>query len=525
MRIQNNLMALNAYRYYNLNLMNLARSMERLSSGYRINRAGDDPAGLAISEKMRAQIRGLNMAVKNCYDGISMIQTAEGALQESQNILQRMRELAVQAASDSNEKIDRVALQQEFAMLIEELDDIAGKTRFNDQNLLDGTFQKAKSAVSLAGSTIDTAKVSVSLSGIKPDRYTIGIEIIPAVPPSTIPGSGVGADLAAPLSGGDITNVSLSTSDGAATDVHNGNTYTLKVTGNQLNNMTFQLVDTNGEIVSTAHNIDVTKWNNALAAPKQAQIFFDGVGTFKLEIAPGAEFNDVSQLGVIDGAKFKMGEGANAGKSPIMSDGSPQMVAITLGGETVTVKKGDAVAHFSGTGVTLRFSKGSLKDADLVDADAFFAATGLRAGDHDTLSITNVPGKPFVIQSGPNEGDTLSININAADSASLGVRYSSLLTRESASRAITEVNSALNRVSTQRAGLGAMQNRLEFKISYLESAAENLTAAESRIRDLDYAKEIMAYTKHMILMQVATAMLAQANAIPQMVLQLLMNNK
>ncbi|MCL1817200.1 MAG: hypothetical protein FWG43_06340, partial [Clostridiales bacterium] len=145
MRIQNNIMALNAHRQYTINNNNLAKSIEKLSSGYRINRAGDDAAGLAISEKMRAQIRGLNMASKNSQDAISLVQTAEGALQTSHDILQRMRELAVQSASDTNETtIDRSALEKEFQQLIAEIDDTASKTRFNDQNLIDGSYMAKK---------------------------------------------------------------------------------------------------------------------------------------------------------------------------------------------------------------------------------------------------------------------------------------------------------------------------------------------------------------------------------------------
>jgi flagellin len=158
MRIQNNIPAINAHRQYGINNASIAKSVEKLSSGYRINRAGDDAAGLAISEKMRAQIRGLTMASKNSQDAISLVQTAEGALQESHNILQRMRELAVQSASDTNETvIDRGALNQEFQQLIKELDDTAGKTKFNDQGLIDGTFAAQLTSAAVTGGGAPTA--------------------------------------------------------------------------------------------------------------------------------------------------------------------------------------------------------------------------------------------------------------------------------------------------------------------------------------------------------------------------------
>ncbi len=273
MRINNNLMSMNTYRQYSVNTTNAAASTEKLSSGFRINRAGDDAAGLAISEKMRAQIRGLNMASKNSQDAISLVQTAEGALNETHSILQRMRELAVQASSDTNQDtaagVDREALDAEFQQLKLEIDDIATKTAFNGKTLLNGTF-----------------------SGI--------------------------------------------------------------------------------------------------------------------------------------------------------------------------------------------------------------------------------------IQTGADAGQTLTISITDMQAAGLGLTAAADLSAQgSASTTITTVNTAINTVSTARSGLGAIQNRLQHKINNLDTSSENLSAAESRIRDLDMAKEMTNYTKNNILVQAATAMLAQANSAPQGVLQLL----
>jgi len=270
MRINNNLMALNTFRQYTVNNGSAAAATEKLSSGVRINRAGDDAAGLAISEKMRAQIRGLTMASKNSQDAISLVQTAEGALTETHSILQRMRELAVQSASDTNQdEVDRGALDAEFQALMLEIDDVATKTAFNGKALLDGTFSAA------------------------------------------------------------------------------------------------------------------------------------------------------------------------------------------------------------------------------------------------------------IIQTGANASDTLTITIGDMQADELAIDSSAIETQTNASAAITAVDTAINTVSTQRASLGALQNRLQHKINNLDTSAENLSAAESRIRDLDMAKEMTNYTKNNILVQAATAMLAQANAAPQGVLQLL----
>ena len=270
MRINNNIMALNTHNSYVGNNSRLAKSAEKLSSGFRVNRAGDDAAGLAISEKMRGQIRGLNMAAKNSQDAVSLVQTAEGALQETHSMLQRMRELSVQSASDTNETLDRAALNAEFKALAAEIDDTSSKTKFNDTTLLDGTF---------------TSKI---------------------------------------------------------------------------------------------------------------------------------------------------------------------------------------------------------------------------------------------IQTGANMNDELSISIGKMDCATIGIATTNDITNQANAKAsISACSNAINNVSTQRAELGALQNRLEHKINNLTVSSENLQAAESRIRDLDMAKEMTEFTKNNILSQASTAMLAQANQNPQGVLSLL----
>lgn len=369
MRINNNIMALNTHRQYSINNSNAAKSTEKLSSGYRINRAGDDAAGLAISEKMRAQIRGLNMAAKNSNDAISLVQTAEGALTETHSILQRMRELAVQAASDTNQGLDREALDAEFQQLKYEIDDIAGKTTFNGKNLLDGTF----------GST---AKIAAS-SDVKVGLYG-------------------------------VAKIALS-----------------------------------GFSEGDSQTIDFT----AGAAGKY-NVTFDGVTV---------EADD--------------------------TDG-PQTMTLDFGG-------------------------GRIATIEFTDA--------AQAGDLEDLSLVfDVTGNSAKIQTGANAGENLEIEIKSMKAIDLGlINTVNIKTQDDADSAIATVDDAINVVSTQRANLGAYQNRLEHKINNLETSAENLTAAESRIRDIDMAKEMTAFTKHNILVQASTAMLAQANQAPQNVLALL----
>ena len=374
MRINNNIMAMNTHRQYAINNSNVAKSTERLSSGLKINRAGDDAAGLAISEKMRAQIRGLNMASKNSEDAISLVQTAEGALTETHSILQRMNELSVQSASDTNENIDRNALQDEFDALRSEIDDIATKTTFNNKKLLDGTFGYTYS--------VDTSAASDVYEGV------LGI--------TNIAIEGFSAGNAIAFTAGTDSIIATLGSDP---------TYTATVT------------DADGS----------------------------GTYTFSLQNAAG----DVAG--------------------------------------TVTIQKGSGYAE------------------------------GTLVGD---FAFT-VSGTSASVQTGSNEGETLSISILDMSAEGLGIDGANISTQTGAAQAITTIQGAINSVSTTRSKLGAIQNRLEHKINNLDTSAENLQAAESRIRDIDMAKQMTEFTTQNILVQAATAMLAQANSAPQNVLSLL----
>ena len=380
MRINNNIMAMNTFRQYSINTSNSANSTEKLSSGYRINRAGDDAAGLAISEKMRAQIRGLNMASKNSQDAISLVQTAEGALTETHSILQRMRELSTQSASDTNdsEVVDREALNEEFQALKSEINDIANKTAFNGKKLLDGSF--------------GTTSYAVNPAGVKENN-------------------------------GGIEKISI---EGFAA----GSTYTVT--------------------------------------------FAEDTGVASLEAGSGFAGTDTIA-------------------TDTSVDGQTKYTIKNAGNETL------------GT-ITLYTDSSFDPTTSLDDTTLAFTAT-------KTASI---------IQTGANQGDTMEIAIDKMDADALQLDTTVKLdTQSDAADAITTVNNAINTVSTQRSKLGAYQNRLQHKINNLDTTSENLSAAESRIRDLDMAKEMTTYTRNNILVQAATAMLAQANSAPQGVLQLL----
>ncbi|SFC24099.1 flagellin [Bacillus sp. OV322] len=413
MQINHNLAALNTFNKLNSATNAQSKSMEKLSSGLRINRAGDDAAGLAISEKMRGQIRGLDQASRNAQDGISLIQTAEGALNETHDILQRMRELAVQAGNDTNTGSDRGEIQKEINSLTSEINRIGNTTEFNTQKLLngdhDGAAVPAKDAV--AGVyTIKTGDLATVSGGV-----TI-----------TLDGQA--------LSG-------ISTSGSGSVDA---NTIKAAISGNSG--------------LSAKYTVSVT------------------------------------------------GSGANATVTLTQKSGQESSSAPTVSGSSLSVSTTTAgAAAVSGVAATpaksLKFQIGANENQSL------------------TLDISDMRAKALGISTSGSADATLAVTNgtnNTTTEQALNVSSHS-----SAASAVTTIQAAIDKVSAERSKLGANQNRLEHTINNLGTSSENLTAAESRIRDVDMAKEMMNQTKNSILSQAAQAMLAQANQQPQGVLQLL----
>ena len=389
MIINHNMNALNAHRNMGINNTAAGKSMEKLSSGLRINRAGDDAAGLAISEKMRGQIRGLTQASRNSADGISMIQTAEGALNETTNILQRMRELAVQASNDTNTSSDREEIQKEINALTEEVDRIANNTEFNTQKLLNGS--KSGEAGDLVRDEVAAVQGEFKIVLDKDLKENDKLVI-------------------------DGKSIKFEANDVADKDN----------------------VKTKLEGIFTEYDIEVTDLKNIKLTQKEGK----------------------------DKDEFKVSlNGADAG---------------------FTTNKVDGVTQRD-----TEFSEGKVS-----------------------------------VQVGANAEQSMSIEIGDMRAQALKIvndkgRGLSVETAQSANEAITAFDAALNAVSSQRANLGAVQNRLEYTISNLDNTAENLTSAESTLRDVDMAKEMMEYSKNNILNQAAQAMISQANQQPQNVLQLL----
>lgn len=414
MRIQHNIAALNTHRNLGANQASAAKNLEKLSSGFKINRAGDDAAGLAISEKMRGQISGLDMASKNASDSISLIQTAEGALNETHSILQRMRELAVQSSNDTNVTDDREALQKEISQLTQEIDRVANTTEFNTQKLLDGGFS---GTFQIGANEGQTMKMDIG----KMDSASLGLNSS-----VTIKETGTTANNA--------NNAVLA--DG---------TYTLDGTN---------LKDNKGNVVGTFASDKIT------------------VATKDVVTLTNTDLKDKSTITISNnGANFEVKNEAT---------GSNKLSAGTYKVSGTNVLKDDKLVGTLGT------NKITLTDGtDISEAELGFKTGALK--------------------------DTSEFTVNGADISS----------RDQASGSITSIDNAIKKVSEQRSSLGAVQNRLEHTINNLGTSSENLTAAESRIRDTDMAAEMMAFTKNNILSQAAQSMLAQANQQPQGVLQLL----
>lgn len=524
MRIANNIMAMNTHRQYTINNSNVSKSSEKLSSGYRINRAGDDAAGLAISEKMRAQVRGLNMASKNSQDAIALVQTAEGALQEVHSMLQRMNELAVQSSTGTNESFDRSAIAAEFDQLKDEIDQISSQTTFNNMKILDGSLGSGGTAV-LKDSNFDNklvadATVNSFVEGdiIKGSATNYTVKSQSGITTSDIgtftleAGSVSEAGVWASNADADTTHIRVNflSTDGATkeytialSDALQGNsfletdqTFTLDLSAAGLGTQTivYDGTDTSNTMANLATALDGAVMTTTTGNVKEST-----AGTF-------------AAAGITNVA------GAEAGSYSVSNAGADVTFTNTETGAsiTATLATGDTELDLSAIGLGT-FTFGAISATPTNDGDNFGAIGNFTVEGGASSESSGV----MKIQVGALAGEQLEVAINKMDAEGLGVKTQNITTQEGAGAAITATRSAINAVSDQRALLGAVQNRLEHKISNLNVSSENLSAAESRIRDVDIAQEMTNYTKNNILSQAATAMLAQANAAPQNVLSLL----
>lgn len=477
MVVQHNLNALNAYNKLNTNVSGLKKASEKLSSGYRINRAGDDAAGLAISEKMRSQIRGLGQAKRNAQDGISMIQTYEGAAQETHSILQRMKELASESANGTYDNTtDRDAIQLEFDQLNDELNQIAdtdfnGRVALNGGTMADGTVVNNNTQVATHPSITYTQN---------------------ADPAGTLTYSGrVAGSLDAGANGTiNVDGVSMKIKNGAvdnaAKKVTIGNTsYTtsLKVTAGKVSGKI--TADTTYAINKDTTSVTINGKNYTIANDGAKATMYNAAG---------------KQVTAIDGAKVTVT------KDSITMQ---QIYTVDANGNVTNSGKANVgqIDYNNGVSTPNSYQHGS---ANLTYADSITLQVGARSKDAVDFNFSYVT-------SGIG-GLKADLDISARG---LGTDQLSLATQEDANAAIDKIDNAINKTSMVRATFGSIQNRMEHKIENLTTTNENLTDAESTIRDTDMASEMLNYTKYNILQQAAQSMLAQANQQPQSVLQLL----
>ena len=413
MIINHNLNSMNAHRNMSFNTTQTGKAMEKLSSGLRINRAGDDAAGLAISEKMRGQIRGLDQATRNSQDGISLIQTGEGALNETHSILQRMRELSVQSANDTNTTQDRSNIQDEMKQLGIEVDRIANQTEFNTKKLLNGAMGSAQTVAT--GTVTNTGNLGASMA----DATTLD---------------------------------SLVDKDG--------------------NNLGLQ----NGDVVTATWSVGGTQQT----------------ATFTITDATADAVSDIN--------------------AAIAANATVATAATASGTTTITAANAGTAGQINGFAIEVKSSTGERKEAAsnaLSNFEVGTAAADARTDGSATFHI------------GANNGQTINLSLSDMGADALGVKDLQVGTQSQAETAIKVIDEAMQKVSAERSKLGSVQNRLEHTINNLSTSAENLQAAESRVRDVDMAKEMMNFTKNNILNQAAQAMMAQSNQQPQAVLQLL----
>ncbi|ADK14039.1 flagellin [Clostridium ljungdahlii] len=546
MIINHNLQANNAIRHMNSNTNAASKSMQKLSSGLRINSAADDAAGLAISEKMKAQVGGLNQANANAQDGVSMTQTAEGALNETTSILQRMRTLANQAANGTNTDQDRSNIQDEMDQLTSEINRIGNTTEFNTQKLLDG-----------GTGSVDGNKITQATSA----TATIG-----------------------KLTAGTLTNASTLTIDGQTFNFSN-----VKVAGNATDGATLgNVTNANGkklsdyvDIKATANSITFTDKATGTTSTLSGATAFSGVtgtgtaATIAKSGVEGANALTGADISIAAGSSFtvKVGQDAavtvnlpstmsNKVYNTSSTDKNIQQAALQdlardLNAALQNAGLGNNVTAAVSSGNKLQFISNTGNDITLAEVGAG-TTLSTTLGMDTNLKTTGIAIQQVVgpgaagsgfnttFQIGANEGQSMSLNINDMRAAALGITGNAgqtgftmtntvtngttdikqeaalnVMNKDDASAALTTIDKALSTVAAERGKLGAVQNRLEHTENNLSTSAENLTSAQARITDVDMASEMSEYSKNNILSQAAQAMLAQANQQPQQVLQLL----
>ncbi len=565
MVVRSNIMAVNSQRQLGMNNSQVSKALEKLSSGYRINRAGDDASGLAISEKMKSQIKGLDTASLNAQDGISLVQTAEGALTEVHNMLNRMTELATRSANGINEDLNRESLQLEVDKLQEEIDRISQSTNFNGIKLLDGSlgggnvsangttftgasdvskFSSAETSVAAGDMSsvktantdtfsIDGQKLEIDWSKGDAKKLAESITSLTQAPATT----DAGKDWAEKLTTLFNNEMQAQGLKGSVKITYDGTNFVMKsenkgsdsefsflggstaTATDSLGATLFGSAGSNGEsVISKAQN----EYNgDTIAQNSTFQMNINGtkvVVTVTNQITKTSSANTVTMdtvatalQGYIQTAvdEYNKQNGLTAGTF----DKASGLTGLTKADFTVeAADDGGFLIKYNGDVEDVKFSFSDIGEKDIASALGLANGSSMAGGN-----------RGLILQIGDTADTFNQIAVSVANMSSLGIGVADvdISKREGAASAIDTIRSAIDKVSEQRAVLGATQNRLEYTINNLDTASENLQSANSRIRDTDMAKMMMEYTKVNVLTQSAQAMLAQANQQPQSVLQLL----
>nr|WP_295784513.1 flagellin [Rhodoferax sp.] len=486
--INTNVNSLTAQRNLGMNASSLSTSIQRLSSGLRINSAKDDAAGLAISERFTSQIRGLNQATRNANDGISLAQTAEGAMKASGDILQRVRELAVQSANATNSAGDRQALQSEVGQLVSELDRISQTSEFNGSKLLDGTFGTQQFQVGAnANQTIvaATGNLRTSVYGNNQNVASAGISTGGATSTASN-GVTAGSVSVSGYLGTGTLSVVASDSAKATADQINALKATTGVTATASTEARLSGMSTTG-----SYTISL-KGDNTTAV----------TASFTLTATTGTD-KFAAAVSAINDQSAKTGINAS-----LSSDGT-QVILTNASGNDINIATVAGVANAQSIGVTAYNAAGAAAGAAVALAASTTAAQSTVGG-----YITLDSQKSFALSSGTSQ-------LTTGGSALNNVANVDITTFANATNALKTVDAALGFINGERAKLGALQSRFETSISNLQVTSENLSASRSRIQDADFAAETANLSRAQILQQAGTAMVAQANQLPQGVLALL----
>ena len=485
MVVQHNMQAMNASRMLGVTTSAQSKATEKLSSGYRINRAADDAAGLTISEKMRKQIRGLDQASTNAQDGVSSVQTAEGALTEVHSMLQRMNELAVQAANGTNAESDRQAIQDEIDQLTTEIDRVAETTKFNEIYLLKGDSEGGTKTEKLAAHDAGLAGTLVD----NDDTATFTAKALKHGEEINIAGKSYTVD-------GVTKPTNNSIAQGTMGAAGAKGTYTFALAGMQ--------ADLNGKATFTIdgkdYTIDVAKDDDATAIGTKLATALNG----KIDDGLGTKYAVTNNAGTLT---FEAGT-AGANNKAITGAYKPLENGTTVTDIYNKMKDELATASSIGTDTAATVTNNN---------DGTFTITKGSVSVAESLSFNLHVGADADLT------NKINVNIETMNSAYLGIKNLNVTdkTGTAATYAVDAIADAVAKVSSQRSALGAVQNRLEHTIDNLDNVVENTTSAESRIRDTDMAEEMVNYSKNNILAQAGQSMLAQANQSTQGVLSLL----